>query len=404
MQTRLQVPAVLAVLAVLSGGVAAQELPLNDVVEAIVRDGPRAQAIRSAVDVTHREQLARTAFPNPSVGYSREGAGFTEFLQVQQFLPAFGVRGALSRAGVAATAAAEADRDAALHHLRADAEVLVARLMAVETRLAVTRSTVVQIEALIGMLRIREQEGEGARFDRVRAEQELLEVRREMIDALAGVAETRAALRAWLPPSVRFSSIVGDLYRDGPVPAVEVLNARAATARPELRALARSAERADFEAEAARKARMPSPGLYGGLKRSGAADERASGVLIGVTVSLPVFDNGSRDVARWQAEAARVAAERMSITQAIEADVARAAEVLDVRRQAIGTVDAELSSSEDLARIAGIAYREGALGILELLDAHRTMARARLRVSDMRLDARLAQIALQRAVGERLWP
>ena len=57
----------------------------------------------------------------PAVMYSREGAGFTEFLQVEQSLPVFGTRAALSRAGVAATAAAEAERDARLWMLRADA-------------------------------------------------------------------------------------------------------------------------------------------------------------------------------------------------------------------------------------------------------------------------------------------
>jgi outer membrane protein TolC len=55
-------------------------------------------------------------------------------------------------------------------------------------------------------------------------------------------------------------------------------------------------------------------------------------------------------------------------------------------------------------QIAEVAYREGEAGILELLDAVRTAARASNRSLDLRLDARLAQIALERAVGDRLWP
>ena len=105
----------------------AQERPASEIVEAIVRDGPRATAIRSDVDVVRGEQHARLAFPNPGVMHSREGAGFTEFLQVEQPLPIFGIRGALSRAGVAATAAAEAERDARLWDLRLEAARLVTR-------------------------------------------------------------------------------------------------------------------------------------------------------------------------------------------------------------------------------------------------------------------------------------
>ena len=61
-------------------------------------------------------------------------------------------------------------------------------------------------------------------------------------------------------------------------------------------------------------------------------------------------------------------------------------------------------AAEELAQIAEVAYREGEVGILELLDAVRTAARARNRAIDLRLDARLAQIALERAVGDTLWP
>ena len=101
----------------------------------IVRDGPQASAIRAETEVTCREQLARLSYPNPGVMYSREGAGFTEFLQVEQSLPLFGTRAALSRAGVAATAASEAERDMRLWMLRADAVEAVARLVAAQARL-----------------------------------------------------------------------------------------------------------------------------------------------------------------------------------------------------------------------------------------------------------------------------
>ena len=61
-------------------------------------------------------------------------------------------------------------------------------------------------------------------------------------------------------------------------------------------------------------------------------------------------------------------------------------------------------NAEELVQIATVAYREGEVGILELLDAARTALRARIRSIDLRLDARLAQIALERAVGDTLWP
>src|SRR5688572_671288 len=130
MPTRAQACAWIAAAGLLAPSMAAgQDRTEREIVELIVRDGPQARAIRAESEVTRREHLARLAYPNPVVTYSREGAGFTEFLQAEQSLPLFGARAALSRAGVAATAAAEAGRDARLWLLRADAATAAARVV-----------------------------------------------------------------------------------------------------------------------------------------------------------------------------------------------------------------------------------------------------------------------------------
>ena len=102
------------------------------------------------------------------------------------------------------------------------------------------------------------------------------------------------------------------------------------------------------------------------------------------------------------AEHARVEAERASIESRIRSEIAGASEVLAVRQAALS--QDQQGAADDLAQIAEVAYREGEVGILALLDAVRTVSRARIRSIDLRLDARLAQIALERAVGDVLWP
>src|SRR5688572_31563743 len=194
----------------------AQDRTERQIVELIVRDGPRAAAIRAEAEVTRREQLARLAYPNPSVTYSREGAGFTEFLQAEQPLPIFGARAALSRAGVAATAAAEADRDVRLWALRSDAAAAAARLVAEQARLDLAQGHVREVERLIEILRTREREGEGSRFDRLRAEQELRDTRQLVTSAAVTVVEARAALSGLLPRDVGLTRIAG---RSDPRPA-----------------------------------------------------------------------------------------------------------------------------------------------------------------------------------------
>jgi cobalt-zinc-cadmium efflux system outer membrane protein len=380
----------------------AQDRTEREIVESIVRDGPQARAIRAESEVTRREQLARLAYPNPTVMYSRESAGFTEFLQAEQPLSLFGARAALSRAGVAATAAAEADRDVRLWLLRAEAAAAAGRLVAGQSRLDMAQAHAREVEGLIAILRTREREGEGSRFDRLRAEQELRDAHQLVTSAAVSAIEARAALSALLPRDIALTRVAGTLDPRPLPPAADVLIAKATSTRAELRALQQLSERATAEAEAARRARMPSPNVFGGWKRADDVPERLTGTVFGLSVSVPLFDAGGRESARWAAERARVEAERALIEDRIRSEIAGASEVLSMRQAALA--QEQQGAAEELVRIAEVAYREGEAGILELLDAVRTASRARVRSIDMRLEARLAQIALERAVGDVLWP
>jgi cobalt-zinc-cadmium efflux system outer membrane protein len=403
MPTLIRVGALLFGVFTCAATVAAQELSESQLVDLIVRDGAQARAIHLDVDVVRREQAARAVLSNPSIAYSREGAGYTEFLQAEQFLPIFGSRRAVARAGAAATLVAEAERDGRLWQLRADARALVARLLAEQEKLEASAVTIREVDRIIGLLRIREKEGEGSRFDRLRAEQELADARQISLEAAASAAEVRAAIAAVVADGTRVTRVAGTLYVDLPIPALETLSARALTTRGELRALTAASERFRLEADVARRAKLPAPTIVGGLKRADGASGRESGGLLGVNVMVPLFDNGRRESARWLAERDRTEAERALATQSIRAQVAATSEVLALRQQAIRAADAA-SPADELTRIAEISYTEGEAGILELLDAHRTAARARTRSIDMRLAARLTQIALERTVGDTLWP
>jgi cobalt-zinc-cadmium efflux system outer membrane protein len=403
MPTRAQVCTWIAAVALLVPTVVAgQDRTEREVVELIVRDGPQARAIRAESEVTRREQLARLAYPNPTVTYSRESAGFTEFFQAEQSLPLFGARAALSRAGVAATAAAEAERDARLWLLRSEAAAVVARLVADQSRLDVAQVHAREVERLIEILRTREREGEGSRFDRLRAEQELRDVRQLVTSAAVSVVEARAMLSALLPRDIALTRIAGTLDPQPPSAPADALIVKATSTRAELRALQHLGERATLEAAAARRARLPSPNLFGGVKRADDVSGRETGAVFGLSVSVPVFDAGRRESARWEAERARVEAERASIEYRIRSEIVGASEVLSMRQAALS--QEQQGAAEELVQIAEVAYREGEVGILELLDAVRTASRARVRSIDLRLEARLAQIALERAVGDTLWP
>jgi cobalt-zinc-cadmium efflux system outer membrane protein len=404
MRTRYRVALVLMLVATVSGDALAQERTEQEIVEAIVVDGPRARAIRAATEVVTSAQAARLVYPNPVASYSHEEAGFTQFFQVDQPLRAFGLRSALERAGVAARETAEAEREAQLWQLRNDARDAVARLGAATERLESARSLVGLVEGLIGILTTREREGEGTRFDRIRAQQEFVDAQHAMIAATIEHADARGALAALLPAGVAVPDRIPRRASAQLVDTVDVIQARAISSRAELRALNATMRQFELEAEVARRATGLAPTLSGGLKRAEDHNETRTGPVFGLSVAVPLFNRGTRESARWAAERARAELERISIEAAIRAQVNRAFEAMTVRSQSAPAVNAAVSSADDLITIADVAYREGEISILQLVDAYRTAARARERVIEARLDLAQSEIALERAVGVSLWP
>ena len=404
MPTRCRVVLAVACLVCAPGELLAQERTEQELIDLIVRDGPQARAIRAASDVVPAEQAARIAWPNPVASYTQEGAGFTQFILVDQPLPAFGLRRALEDAGVAAREAAEAERDARLWQLRGDARDAVARLRTATGRRQAAESFVRLVEGLIGMLRTREQEGEGSRFDRLRAEQELVEAQQSVVTAAIERSEARSVLTALLPPGMPVPDVAPQAAPGTPEDSLDALIARAGASRAELRALQAAARRFSLEAQAGQQASGLAPTISGGLKRADNGINVQSGAVFGVSLAVPLFNRGGREAARWNAERTRVEFERAVVEAGVRAQVTRAAEAVALRRQGVAAVDASLQSAEELIAIADVAYREGDIAILQLLDAYRTVARARERAIDAHLNFRLSQIALERAVGVTLWP
>ncbi|HEY6615173.1 MAG TPA: TolC family protein [Vicinamibacterales bacterium] len=405
MRTRYRVALVAAVyLACSPLGLQAQGRTEQDIVELIVRESAQAKAIRAVAESVTAEQAARSTFPNPAVSYAHEGAGLTQFFQMEQALPAFGLRGALERAGVAARESADAERDARLWQLRIDAHLAFARWRAADERLEGARSVERLVEQLIGVLITREREGEGSRFDRVRSEQELVDARQTVTSAEVDRLAARGAISAMLPPNTPLPDSIARPSVTANLDPAEALVQKAATSRAELRALESSARRFTLESEAAKRAVGPAATINGGVKRADDNNDMRTGGVVGISLTLPLFNRAARDVTRWNAERARVEFERAVVEAAIRAEITTAAAILSLRRQVATMARDSLSSADELVTMADVAYREGEAGILQLLDAYRTRGRAQERAAAAALELRLGEIALERAVGVTLWP
>jgi cobalt-zinc-cadmium efflux system outer membrane protein len=384
----------------------------TQIVERFLMLSPQAQELRARISLAEAEAKTRTAYPNPSVSYSREGAGYNEFFEASQTLPLNGRVRYLRDAGAASVSVAGANREATLWSLRSDLRQAFYRMVAAQARARLLAASVGEVEQLIGILRKREQEGEGSRYDRIRAEREIAELRTDVVTANALIAAERARISGFVPEGTQVQSVRGALPVTFEPPGVEELRARAMEARADYRAEQKTLARYQIEEQAARRLRIPDPQVAAGVKRadviSGSgpnpfSNATQNGLVFSLTVPLPVFNSGRYEVARYQAEQEQAKARAAVLARQIQSEIQGAREVLSLRREALAAYQRELESQGmELKRITRVAYEEGEVGILELLDSLRINRLASIRLLDLQTGVREAFIELERVVGMEL--
>ena len=388
---------------------AAQPLTEAEAVARMRAEYPRVTALRLGVQELEADARERTFAANPAVAYTREEAGAVvdDFLLVSQELPLWGRRGLLGEAAGHEVAARSADAAGRLLAIEADLRLAFTDLLLAQDRVRSLEAGVGRLDALIAVLRTREEAGEGSRFDRLRAEREVAEVDADL--ALAGIDRRRAQARLAAffaegtdPDGLSAAGRLDD-YPTSPMPAPAP--GAAPERRPEYRALGLEAERWGVEERVARRLRLPTAQLTGGMKRSGVFGSMETGFVLGASLSVPVFNRGQAQAARAAAAAARVEAERRSLAARIAAEVhAASAAAAGARKLAASYRDDSVSRAAELVAIATAGYEEGEFGILELLDAHRVNLSAELRSLDLSAAARRAAVELDRATGREMTP
>ena len=395
------VPSVL-LLAALAGLCSAQVWTEDVVIQKFLEQSPYAREARARVAIAQAETRGRTLYANPVVNFSHEGAGRTEFFQAEQILPITGRLNLLRQAGSAFVRATEAEGAFALWQARSVLRQAFYGVLAAEESKSLHRAGLKEIAAVIRVLADREREGEGSKFERLRTERERAELLAELTLLRAATALERAQLLAFLPEGMNIPSLSGNLETPSLAVNADELTQRALSLREDYQAEQRRLEQYRIEQRAAERLRFPEPILNAGLKRAAVGPgSMANGPVVGITIPIPLFNKGQAEVARYAAEQERASARLDVLARQIRAAVEGTLQAFTVRQQLRDAYRKELAETgPELVQIATIAYQEGEIGILQLLDAYRVQRQAQLRMIAIQAAAKEAQIELERVVGE----
>jgi len=367
-------------------------------------DSPRVRAIRASVELARADVLSAGRWPNPRASYNRESvSGVTEnMVTVTQALPVSGRRGLEVNAASALAEARAKRADEEIRRVRADLRFAYADLVSAQVRESLLSRSLDHLRELADLLAKRESAGDAAGYDRLRADREVMDMEGEWSQARADRARAQAALAAFFADPgdpLSLVAVVPEMPTRPALPALEELLNRAEAVRGEPAALRQEIESAQFAERAASRRLFPDPEIVAGTKSSNFAGGDV-GSVFSVHASVPLFDHSRPEHAMAQARLVQAEASAAAFQAAVRAQITALRAVVLERRAAADRYRATATQGSDaLERIARVSYDAGERGILELLDAYRSGASARVRSAALDAAVRQAEIELEFVSG-----
>ena len=387
----------------------AQKLTEKQALFRMREEHPKAHVLDLEVHEFEANIRERSLLTNPTFNYSRENTalGVDNFFTVTQELPIRGHLGLLGKAAGQATTAARARTVADMLAFETSLRLAFADLQLAQENFNLLKSRLAELSRLVDVLRTREKEGESSRFDLLRAEREVANIRADMETSKINRLRAQIYLASYFAPGSDPTGLEAAdwLIDNSAIPNLDVLLDNALINRPDYRALTLGHARWETERRAAKRLRLPGASLSAGLKRTRSSAVNDSGYALTASVTIPLFNRGQAQVARAEAARTRVSTEQLLLRTRIESEV-REAHAVASRYTALAlryrTESVELAN--ELVSIATTAYEEGEYGILELLDAHSVKLETEQRLQELSAAACRALIHLDQAIGRRRMP
>lgn len=244
----------------------------------------------------------------------------------------------------------------------------------------------------------RYREGDISLYERRRIEAERIRYEARLVEAELEVAAARRRLAILVAPdgdALELAPVVEHVALPPDVESVAVASA-VFPRRPEIAAAEAAFASAVASASAVRRGRVPDLTATGGYKTQ---SDGLDGVMFGLSVDLPLWNRRAGAVDAAEARVAAAGSRLVLTRHGVRNDVRRA---VDKHRSTVRRarfLDAERDEGPDLLEIAGTAYAEGEIELIELLDAAEAHFEAALVASTLRADVWISYYDLERAVG-----
>ncbi len=357
---------------------------------------------RGTLQMAEADERAAGQWPNPSLSYQRETIGdspesIEESWMLSQTFDFSGRRGLRREAAGRRVEVAVADNAARRVELAAEIRRTFHNVLFQQEVVRATGSWVEHFQRVEALVEKLAKAGEASGYDRRRL------VRARQL-AEAGLQAHRAELARDLARLMAFTGmssdpeVAGELLPPAPLPIEQSLSCL--EKRPDLLALSRRAQAAELEGRAARRGAIPDLTVGIGPKWVDNGTVQENGMMLSLSIPLPLFDRQQAGLQRATAEATQAQASLRLARSRAEGDLQGLyRQVEGLRTTAMQYRSDAVAASPELVKIAESAYRGGEASLLELLDAHRGALETEIAALELEQRARLAYIEYDMLTG-----
>jgi cobalt-zinc-cadmium efflux system outer membrane protein len=367
-----------------------EPVSLLQVLDSVAARYPSLEAARARIRAARGSRSTAGTLGNPILMYQVENAPFPgrsappmdREMMLTATLPLEPLYQRWSRVSGANAEirAAEADAQAERQRIGLDATHAFYRMARAQVALAAARDLAAWLDSVVAYNRTRVKEGVAAEADLIRSELERDRAEADATMQEADLARARPDLTVFLgdepaPPSFLVAAL------DAPLALPDVsLTSRAGTRRPDIRAARERVSAAGAGVTTERTSIIRQLGLTVGTKRSAGT----TSLIAGVSMPFPLFDQNRGAITRAAAEREATAFELAAQERIARAEIVGAAEsarlLTDRARVLAGAARGQgyLARADEARRIALGAYREGAVPLIQVIDAARAWGEAQL--------------------------
>ena len=384
----------------------AASLTLPDALGLAERNNASLQAVIARQDGARAAAVTARQLPNPDLdviggpvrprgpgGPDGHALGIT-FAQPLDYA---GVRTVRAQVADLGSEGAEAAVRTLRRSLYARVKVLFFQVLQRQEQLRIAEEELLALQQIRDRVNLRVQLGEAPRLDLIRADTEVLNARRNRDSSMVRVEQARGSLAVLvgLPQGepLRLEGVLPALVT---MPSLAGIRDRALRSNPELGQLEAEQRRARARVELEQRLRTPQVRLLAGHD----VEPDQSRWRLGLSIPLPLFNQRQGQILEAQAEASFADAQLLARRQQLLGEVDFAIAGYSIARQQVDAFEGGLiRQAEQTVRVAEAAYRFGERGIIDFLDAQRTLRSVRQEYINALYEARYALIEVERLGG-----